>query len=82
MIAIGLDGCRGGWVLVTLSAKAAPTVTAIRSIEELSQLDFDSAAIDMPIGLPKSGNRTCDMSARKYLGTHALECFLASGVVC
>ena len=76
MIAIGLDGCRGGWVLVTLNPSAAPTVTAIRSIEELRNLDFDSAAIDIPIGLPEKGNRDCDMSARKYLGEHTSRVFI------
>jgi predicted RNase H-like nuclease len=78
MIAVGLDGCCGGWVVVTLNATSAPSITAISSIEVLRDIVFDRAAIDIPIGLPDCGNRDCDEAARKYLGEHASRVFVGS----
>src|SRR5262249_4635286 len=36
---------------------------------------FDRAAIDMPIGLPDRGERTCDLEARTMLRPHASRVF-------
>jgi predicted RNase H-like nuclease len=67
----GADGCRAGWIC------------AVRDIQtgEIRSRLFDSAAalilqsprprvlaIDIPIGLPAAGARSCDVEARKRLG--------------
>lgn len=75
MIALGLDGCRGGWVVVALNAKAPPSITAIPSIDALLSMSFTRAAIDIPIGLPASGLRECDRLARKVLAEHSARVF-------
>jgi predicted RNase H-like nuclease len=75
LIALGLDGCRGGWVVVALDAEASPSITAIPSIDALVSINFNCAAIDIPIGLPASGSRDCDKLARKLLAEHSSRVF-------
>jgi predicted RNase H-like nuclease len=68
MTLIGIDGCRGGWVVA-------------RATDELATIQFDVVddvarvlpqdaiiAIDIPIGLPDHGSRRCDIEARQRLG--------------
>jgi predicted RNase H-like nuclease len=72
---LGLDGCRGGWIVVTLSATGSPSITAIPSIGALATFEFHRAAIDIPIGLPASGVRICDRLAQQMLAPHASRVF-------
>ena len=69
---IGVDGCRGGWVTATsddslahldfgLAASFADVLKAANGRAAL-------IAVDIPIGLPDRGPRTCDMEARRCLG--------------
>ncbi len=63
----GIDGCRAGWVMVRRDAEGrfeAPLVVA--SLDDLPPADM--IAIDIPIGLPESGRRACDLEARALLG--------------
>jgi len=69
---IGIDGCRGGWVVATSDA-ALSTVT-FEVVEDLgpviARAEREPAviAIDMPIGLRDDGPRACDLAARRWLG--------------
>ena len=64
----GADGCKHGWIFVyqiddKLGAMIATTVR-----EALNRLPSDIVlAIDIPIGLPKSGDRPCCRQARTLL---------------
>jgi predicted RNase H-like nuclease len=64
----GADGCKRGWVLVyridgELDAMVTPSVR-----EALNQLPSETVlAIDIPIGLPTSGDRPCCKQARQLL---------------
>jgi len=61
----GIDGCKGGWVAVTLGAPGV-RVTAAAT---LAALGIDGlAGIDMPLGLLAAGWRTADLLARRALG--------------
>ncbi len=63
----GVDGCRAGWVMVRRDAAgrfAAPIVAA--SLDGLPETGM--VVIDIPIGLPESGRRACDLEARAMLG--------------
>ena len=63
----GIDGCRAGWVMVRRDAAGrfdAPLVVA--SLDDLPATDM--TVIDIPIGLPESGRRACDLAARAMLG--------------
>jgi predicted RNase H-like nuclease len=66
----GVDGCRGGWVAVTLTT-AGTRVTVARTLDHLGldHLGLDGmAGIDMPLGLLGEGWRTADLLARRALG--------------
>ena len=69
---IGIDGCPGGWaVAMSDGALSAITFTVVKDIHSiLDAADATGAyvAIDIPIGLPPSGSRGCDLAARKTLG--------------
>lgn len=69
----GIDGCRGGWCLVTgtgspralkIEVGAYPTFkTAIDAVKDAAHI-----AVDIPIGLGARGGRACDLLARQALG--------------
>ena len=63
----GLDGCRGGWVMVRrdgIGAFDEPCI--LNQIDAMPQTDI--VVIDMLIGLPETGSRACDLEARALLG--------------
>jgi predicted RNase H-like nuclease len=65
MIVTGIDGCRGGWVAVSLS----PDGLTVRTAGTLEGLDIQGVTgIDMPLGLLADGWRTADALARQALG--------------
>ena len=73
----GVDGCRGGWVVVTVLAepdRPSPVVAVEVAdriapvVERLRAGELAAVAIDMPMGLPPSGPRTCDVELRRRLG--------------
>jgi len=61
----GIDGCKGGWVAVTLG----PAEVRVTAAATLTALGIDGlAGIDMPLGLLAAGWRTADLLARGALG--------------
>lgn len=76
---VGIDGWRRGWVGVTLLegrfADAWIAEDAAGAI--LRSGDAAVIAVDIPIGLPVSGRRACDLAAKRLLGRHASRVFLA-----
>ena len=79
----GMDGCRHGWVMVVTSAEdgGASVVSVVSDVKEaLALLDagqLTAVALDVPIGLPESGPRTCDVAARRLLGPRRSSVFPA-----
>jgi len=68
---VGIDGCRGGWVVAASDASLSGVTFSVA--DDLAPL-FARAdtgdvtiAIDMPIGLG-DGPRACDLAARRLLG--------------
>lgn len=70
----GLDGYRKGWVAVWIEGRSRSWTTIPTVVALLSQ-PFDRAAIDMPIGVPHTGNRGCDIEARTLLRPHQSRVF-------
>lgn len=76
----GVDGCPGGWLCVThdteLGFRAA---TIYPSADELLAAQPRPAvlAVDMPIGLPETGLRSCDSRAKELLGARHMCVFHA-----
>ena len=80
----GVDGCRGGWIVVLIEYKAGEVrdhrVTLYPTFADVLALDPQPTiiAIDMPIGLldePQPGGRECDRQARKLLSRRASSIF-------
>ncbi|MEQ8762455.1 MAG: DUF429 domain-containing protein [Planctomycetota bacterium] len=70
----GLDGCRGGWVVVIAEIGTGLTgelLVAGSFVEAMAMTaDCRAVAVDMPIGLldePRPGGRDCDIAARRLL---------------
>jgi len=77
--AVGLDGCRGGWVLAHREASGAVACTVIEQLDDLAhRLPIpDVVGIDIPLGLPEHGARHCDTEARRRLGPRGSSVFPA-----
>jgi len=68
---VGVDGCKGGWLCYVIDLDNYET--EFRIIPDFVEviLEYKCAevvAVDIPIGLPPSGVRACDLEARKLLG--------------
>ena len=77
MSVAGVDGCRGSW----LAAVGEGADVSWRLVPTFRDLYDDIAlhviAIDVPIGLPESGRRACDVQARAALGRRGTSVFAA-----
>lgn len=73
--ALGLDGCRAGWVLARFDAE--PELELISDLQELKGKKADQIWIDVPIGLSEYGYRDCDLELRSALGRRASSVFFA-----
>jgi predicted RNase H-like nuclease len=81
----GLDGCRAGWVLVTVPADDlvafAPDVSIVANLDTVRTAvqagRLVNAAIDIPIGLAARDPRACDLEARRMLGPRRSSVFPA-----
>ena len=66
----GLDGCRAGWVVATRAG-----VEVVDSIAGVLEQRHRSVGVDMPIGLPRDGDRAADRAARRFLSPRASTIF-------
>lgn len=73
---LGLDGCRGGWV-GALVVDGAVSWLRLADISEALGVDAAVIGVDMPIGLPATGRRECDLLAKNALGRAHSRVFLA-----
>lgn len=67
---IGIDGCRGGWIVARIEKPSRITFTIVQSLFAISLQKTDRVFIDMPIGFAVSSNRTCDSAAAQLLMPH------------
>lgn len=69
---IGVDGCRGGWVVAVVDVPGAPTrfalVEHLDDVLRVAKIGRATIVIDVPIGLPDNGPRRCDLEARSLIG--------------
>lgn len=79
----GVDGCRRGWVVAVgrLDGRGPPTVSVVGWFGDLvagiERGDLVAVAVDIPIGLPDRGPRSCDVEARRRLGPRRSSVFPA-----
>ncbi len=62
---IGLDGIPGAWVAVYLAGNHQ--YFDYGRLDRLLAISHERAMIDVPIGLPTRGYRTCDIEAREHV---------------
>ena len=63
----GVDGCKRGWVMVRRDENGRFEEEVFEALDELPATGV--VLIDIPIGLPDSGRRDCDLEARRMLGS-------------
>jgi predicted RNase H-like nuclease len=73
---LGLDGERGGWA-GALVEDGRVRWLRLASVEEALDWDAGVIGVDMPLGLPARGRRTCDLLAKRLLGRAHPRVFLA-----
>ena len=76
----GVDGYRGGWVVVTAPITGGPsTVECVARLDPLIERvragEVRAAGIDMPIGLPSRTRRASDGQLRVHLGARRSSIF-------
>ncbi len=66
----GVDGCKGGWVVVLQRTDGSHIVEKMSCLADLIAVDdLELAVIDIPIGLMDTQPRHADIAARRFLGT-------------
>jgi predicted RNase H-like nuclease len=75
----GVDGCAGGWMVVTagagLQASVVPDLAPL--VAQVRAGTITLVAIDLPIGLLDTSPRRCDVEARALLGPRGASVFPA-----
>jgi predicted RNase H-like nuclease len=78
---LGVDGARGGWMGALTRTDDVTGVDVVwvtfATIAQALELGVDAVAVDMPIGLPRTGRRACDLLAKRALGRAHPRIFLA-----
>ena len=77
MYFVGLDACRKGWFAVSLGHQDNWKIDIYKTIGDFGKA-FQKATlifIDIPIGLPETGRRLCDLQTRKILYRRASSVF-------
>ena len=75
MAVLGVDGCPGGWVGALVAGAEVTWHTG--DFAALLALGADAVAVDIPIGLPRGGERRrADLEARAELGAQRSSVFL------
>lgn len=76
---IGVDACKKGWFAVALDSKNGWEIGIFPSFDDLwiRWHPWSVIFIDIPIGLPNTRRRACDLVARKMLGKRGSSVFPA-----
>lgn len=76
MTAVGVDGCRGGWIAVVLPESGATEIEPVPTVADALARHGDAViAVDIPIGLPERGVAAADVAARRFLPRAASRVF-------
>jgi predicted RNase H-like nuclease len=73
---IGVDGTRKGWICVWIDGAGHRGFFPCPTIADVARRGATRIMIDIPIGLPDSGYRACDLAAREMLGPARSRVFL------
>ncbi|MGD8961237.1 MAG: DUF429 domain-containing protein [Desulfobacterales bacterium] len=75
---VGVDGCKKGWFAVSLGSGRNWAIDVYKTIDVLwdAVKPLSMMFIDIPIGLPHSNRRDCDLETRKLLGRRGSSVFV------
>jgi len=79
-VIVGVDGCRAGWLCVAQEAGSTAPIAwiALTFLAVLERHPLASCiAVDIPIGLPGTGSRGCDVAAREIIKPRSSSVFPA-----
>ena len=78
-VVLGVDGCQGAWVAARVGAHGSTVEVTWRHGRFAPVLDdaAEVVGVDIPVGLPATGPRRCDLDARAALGAARSRVFLA-----
>ena len=70
----GVDGCKNGWVIAIADTWPPRDIFRIEQVSSFIDVlertrQLEVTTVDMPIGLPATGQRHCDLEAKKILGS-------------
>ncbi|MGZ3412021.1 MAG: DUF429 domain-containing protein [Xanthobacteraceae bacterium] len=68
MKSLGVDGFRKGWICVWIDARGQRGFLTCPTFDDVIRLGAEHIMVDIPIGLPDTGYRACDLAARHLLG--------------
>ena len=73
----GVDGCRAGWLAISVDAPGGHPESRVFPDAPAMFQDgrAEITAIDIPIGLPTHGARECDVEARRIIGARRSSVF-------
>jgi predicted RNase H-like nuclease len=74
----GVDGMPGGWLVALVDGATVRWVVAEDAASVVTiTAECEAVGVDMPMGLPPSGWRECELAARRFLGSARSSVFLA-----
>jgi predicted RNase H-like nuclease len=76
-VVLGVDGWRGGWIGALVGPDGSVQWRVLADAAAVLGVDAAVTAIDIPMGLPESGSRGCDLAARAELGRAGSSVFAA-----
>lgn len=78
MLVVGVDGCKGGWIVVAMQDGAFAGAAKLSTFSDVLESSGDAkvVGVDMPIGLLPESMRVCDALAKKYVGKRQASVFL------
>ncbi|MQA86653.1 MAG: DUF429 domain-containing protein [Streptosporangiales bacterium] len=74
---LGVDGCPGGWIGALVDRDGGVEWRLFPDARAILAVDSRATGIDIPIGLPTVGPRSCDVAARRLLGPRRSSVFPA-----
>jgi predicted RNase H-like nuclease len=79
VIALGVDGAKGGWVAVAVGDDGVQGARFFAGLAAVLAAwpDADAYAVDMPVGLPDRGRRRADEEALRFVGPRHSSVFFA-----
>ncbi|MCD0486704.1 DUF429 domain-containing protein [Pedobacter sp. MC2016-14] len=69
MTYVGIDGCRGGWIVAIIDRDGKLSHLLLSSLKDLPNISFKLALIDIPLEFADQCYRSCEIAAQLLLGS-------------